>query len=96
MLIIPAYNQPTKLKDPRNADFFSGIKSVWLGAIDIKKEGHWIAPSNRKKITYSNWRNGEPNNGGGKEHCAEYATNGRSPIWTYNQCTEKLQFVCRY
>lgn len=47
-----------------NRLYVLGMKSVWLGFTDIQKEGHWIALSNRTKITYYNWKRGEPNNAG--------------------------------
>lgn len=63
------------------------MKDVWLGFTDIQKKGHWIALSNRQKITYSNWRRGERNNFGGNQHCAAYALKG--PGWIDYKCTEK-------
>lgn len=70
------------------------MNSVWLGFTDIQKEGHWIALSNRTKMTYSSWKRGEPNNAGGKEHCAVYTTEALG--WIDYNCTGKLQFVCKY
>lgn len=74
---------------------FPGMQiGVWLGFTDIQKEGHFKALSNGKKITYSNWRKGEPNNDHGKEDCVVYQID--IPGWNDYICGEKLQFVCKY
>lgn len=79
-------------------DLFLRLKGmnsgVWLGFTDIQKKGNWVALSNRKKITYTNWRKGEPNNANGKQHCVVYATD--IPGWVDHVCKVKLQFVCKY
>lgn len=79
-------------------DLFLRLKGmnsgVWLGFTDIQKKGNWIALSNRKKVTYTNWRKGEPNNANGKQHCVVYTTD--VPGWMDHGCKVKLQFVCKY
>lgn len=54
----------------RNQDY-------WIGLDDLEDEGEfrWVDGS---PVTLSNWARGEPNNAGGREHCAHFwARNGQ-------------------
>ncbi|XP_055998822.1 CD209 antigen-like protein B [Ostrea edulis] len=66
---------------------------VWMGASDILKENKFLKLSNARKIKYTNWNKGEPNNASKKEHCVEWVGNGK---WNDNSCGKKNFFVCEH
>ena len=41
-----------------------------LGITDENSEGNWVLQSSGEGLTYTNWAENEPNNAGGREHCA--------------------------
>ena len=52
----------------------------------------WRFSSDETKVSYFNWRNGEPNNGGGNEDCVViYRSDGKM---NDGPCTHKTSFVC--
>ena len=93
-----------KLFEPKNAAINTdiaakakakGIKhGPWIGIHDINDENNFVYASNNAiKISWTNWKNGEPNNSGGKEDCVQLSTtNGK---WNDNNCNRQLQFVCK-
>uniref|UniRef100_A0A8D8NAE4 Perlucin n=1 Tax=Culex pipiens TaxID=7175 RepID=A0A8D8NAE4_CULPI len=72
---------------------------VWLGASDLANEGyfHWHATG--KRVFYSNWADGQPNNLGGGEHCMEATMIGDTYygfkwLWNDLNCSAAQYFVC--
>ena len=69
--------------------------SFWLGIYDkdnLGQEGEFRYKSDEGKLTYENWRSGEPNNLE-KEHCAsvDIHENGR---WNDITCDNEIPFIC--
>ncbi|XP_038600336.1 mannose-binding protein C-like [Tachyglossus aculeatus] len=66
---------------PKNAEENRAIqalgkkKRVFLGLTDEKTEGKYLSMTG-EKVTYTNWRSGEPNNAGGKENCVTMLEDG--------------------
>lgn len=68
-------------------------RQVWLGASDVQHEGRFISVSDAEGLRYSHWVRGQPDNLGGREHCATY--------WIQNKgmndapCNNKYNYVCK-
>lgn len=69
------------------------MSKVWMGASDILKENKFLKLSNARKIKYTNWNKGEPNNVAKKEHCVEWWDNGK---WNDISCGKKNFFICEH
>ncbi|KAM9786227.1 galactose-specific lectin nattectin-like [Neosynchiropus ocellatus] len=65
-------------------------KRIWAGGYDATKNGVWLW-SDGSDFNYSNWGKGEPNNGGGTEHCMELNWRGNP---NDHQCHHKKPFMC--
>lgn len=66
----------------------------WLGARE-KTRGNWRWYHSDKPVGYTNWRVGEPNNGGGDENCAHMIWVFR---WEWNDVSclkTKACFICQ-
>ncbi|XP_062610422.1 perlucin-like protein [Saccostrea cucullata] len=66
---------------------------VWLGASDIQHEGEFVSVSNGERLHYSHWLRGQPNNSGGREHCATYWIPRRG--MNDSPCNVKYNYVCK-
>nr|XP_033485544.1 galactose-specific lectin nattectin-like [Epinephelus lanceolatus] len=65
---------------------------TWVGAHDTTKEGVWMWSDGSKYTNFNGlWGPGEPNNGGGKEHCMEMNYRGKP---NDNACTIKKPYFC--
>lgn len=66
---------------------------AWIGAHDHFEEDDWVTVNGEtlKNSGYSNWRNNESNNLGGKQHCAVLVK--LDDIDDY-VCTELQYFFC--
>ena len=92
-----------KLFEPKNAAINNDIAAKakakglkhgpWIGIHDINDENNFVYASNNAiKISWTNWKNGEPNNSGGKEDCVQLSTtNGK---WNDNNCLKKFNYIC--
>ncbi|KAK1879694.1 Lactose-binding lectin l-2 [Dissostichus eleginoides] len=72
-----------KLSDPAE-----GI--TWIGLSDIYEQGRWVW-SDGCAAKYFFWKQGEPNNQGGNEHCV---FNNWSGKWNDTPCSLTLPSVC--
>ncbi|XP_030838498.1 asialoglycoprotein receptor 2-like, partial [Strongylocentrotus purpuratus] len=43
----------------------------WINCNDLEEEGTWKCQDGADNVEYRNWRNRQPDNSGGSEHCAE-------------------------
>ncbi|XP_077310053.1 collectin-43-like [Lithobates pipiens] len=93
-------NRGGQLAVPRTPEENQAILSLrkqvnqhtFMGINDLEKEGDFRDLSG-EAIKYFNWRAGEPNNLGGKEHCVEIWDDGR---WNDENCSSKRFFVCEF
>ena len=74
--------------------------SFWIGATDVSVEGTfvWLDGTGNIDDIYSNWDDGEPNNGNSIEDCSIMLTDG---TWNDLSCSHsrsdwQKQFVCNY
>ncbi|TMW49790.1 hypothetical protein DOY81_005147, partial [Sarcophaga bullata] len=64
----------------------------WLGGSDLGHYGQWVWVSNGESVEhFTKWRQGEPNNVYGNEHCIELLSDGQ---WNDNNCNLKRKFIC--
>lgn len=71
---------------------FLGYGHVWLGLIDVSREGRYVYSSTGVKPRYLNWHRTEPAGGKG-ENCAVLVTTQR--VWHDYPCTSKMSYVCK-
>ena len=80
--------------------FWLYIIRAWIGIHDIgdakDKEGNFRCIADEKKIAFTSWHSGEPNNWGKGEDCTEiYFSNwGPKRQWNDIACSHKKPFVC--
>ncbi|XP_047560184.1 low affinity immunoglobulin epsilon Fc receptor isoform X3 [Lutra lutra] len=66
-------------------------KGTWIGLRDLDREGEFIW-MDKEPLNYSNWRPGEPNNGGQGEDCVMMQGSGQ---WNDAFCGSRLDgWVC--
>jgi len=63
----------------------------WLGGL---KDGSWTWTDSRR-WDYTEWKEGEPNNAGGTEHCLEDLYENGWVGWNDRPCSEIRRFVCK-
>ncbi|XP_046350294.2 perlucin-like [Haliotis rufescens] len=66
---------------------------TWIDGSDLYTEGEWFWMDSQKIFTYTNWIPGQPDNGGGTEHCA-HLNKRYGYKWNDHDCTVKLNFLC--
>ncbi|GDX78720.1 hypothetical protein LBMAG42_05310 [Deltaproteobacteria bacterium] len=81
-----------------DAQFFAEAQATsagnwWFGLNDRAAEGVY-AWDGGSDSPYTNWRAGEPNDFGGSEDCAWYATTGGGE-WNDKDCSAMAYFVCQ-
>ncbi|XP_063417332.1 perlucin-like, partial [Mytilus trossulus] len=65
----------------------------WLGGTDEQKEGVWIWSHSQNLITFTDWREGEPNNYNGNEHCLSLKE-ASGYAWNDGPCQNLMPFIC--
>jgi hypothetical protein len=83
-LAVPADAQ----EDGEIADHLDG--NAYLGYSDLAFEGRFLGIDG-KVPGYTNWNDGEPNDSGGNEDCAEIYGSG---AWNDRNCADAMSFVC--
>ena len=69
---------------------------IWIGLSDEAVEGKFVWVKSGRAVKYTNWADGEPNNGAdlGDETCVHMYTGRRR--WNDLFCNEMFYFVCEY
>ncbi|XP_052691257.1 perlucin-like protein isoform X2 [Crassostrea angulata] len=67
------------------------IVGYWIDFTDIGTEGKWVTLSTGKS-EYTRWHSGQPDNSGGKQHCAY--NNYVKGSWDDVSCKTAIQVVC--
>ena len=64
----------------------------WIGLNDRRNESQfvWSDGTPYNASVYSNWRQGEPNDGGGAEDCVELFRTS----WNDNECHDEYGYIC--
>ncbi|KAL1280679.1 hypothetical protein QQF64_015279 [Cirrhinus molitorella] len=63
---------------------------IYIGATDIKKEGHFVDMSDQP-LTFTNWKEKEPNDYKGEEDCTVMYKSG---VWNDINCNSDWHVVC--
>ncbi|XP_039510609.1 mannose-binding protein A-like isoform X2 [Pimephales promelas] len=63
---------------------------VYVGATDRQKEGNFV-DMNGQPLTFTNWKENEPNNHNGAEDCTVIYKNG---VWNDINCSSEWHVVC--
>ncbi|XP_062550755.1 low affinity immunoglobulin epsilon Fc receptor-like [Armigeres subalbatus] len=86
------------VKFTKRTDKFSNASRFWIGASDLAEEGVYTWVSSSRLVTFTNWAEGEPNNGNQSEHCIEMIHNTYvNRIWQWNDIDCRgfqAYFVC--
>ncbi|KAF5911155.1 hypothetical protein HPG69_019520, partial [Diceros bicornis minor] len=82
---------------PRNAEEDKAIHKVareeaFLGITDEDTEGQFVDLAGRR-LTYQNWKNGEPNDANSGEDCVALQSDGK---WNDVSCSSSLFAVCEF
>ncbi|TMW51246.1 hypothetical protein DOY81_003677 [Sarcophaga bullata] len=75
----------SQLSDYLNANYPPG-NLWWISGSDIDQEGVFYWYRTGERFTYANWSPGQPDNGGGNEHCVH--------LWSRNAKYEMNDWVC--
>lgn len=66
----------------------------WTSGNDLIEEGNWNWLSTGKKMIYTNWHVGQPDNAFGGEHCMNMWRSGDLFTWNDNSCRNKCYYIC--
>ena len=70
--------------------------NMWIGCNDLTSTGSFVWIHNNQSVSFTNWQEGEPNNGGQVyiEHCCMigYFKKG---LWNDFPCDYNLKFICK-
>ncbi|XP_046339589.2 perlucin-like [Haliotis rufescens] len=64
-----------------------------LGATDLNIEGRWLWEGQRR-MGYTHWSPGQPDNNGGTEHCLEIRRDFGNYLWNDFVCDHPSHFIC--
>ncbi len=68
--------------------FLNDLPHYWIGLSDEAKEGTFVWQHSFEEAVYTNWANGQPDNGGGDENCGEvhFFWDELQHSWNDEQC----------
>lgn len=69
----------------------SAFPEAWLLGTDAETEGTWTWAG--PPLSYTQWRSGEPSNGGGNENCMVMIANAGGS-WDDRACNTTLSYIC--
>ena len=71
---------------------------VWTGLNDLDIEGVFVLPSTGLEPAYTNWKrqDGEPDNKGDIQHCANKVQPSNNGQWKDSPCGNIMEFFCEY
>ena len=100
--VVYCQSKGQKLAEPKSAKAYHETrevakslgKSAWIGIDDKLQEGQFTYASDGSPVTYTNWKNGNPNNADGDENCVKY---GKDLDYTWNDvtCSQKNRIICQ-
>ncbi|XP_006818100.2 C-type lectin mosGCTL-1-like [Saccoglossus kowalevskii] len=90
LAVIRSHQDNSDVKDLLSQD----IGNVWIGVNDLYNEGTYKYVTGRD-ATYTNWRDGEPSDGSGRENCVEMSYEYDFK-WNDCPCTLTRNYVCEY
>ncbi|XP_053391124.1 CD209 antigen-like protein C [Mercenaria mercenaria] len=68
-------------------------RNIWVGITDRNAEGQWTGVRNGKRVEFTHWDSGQPNNfAANDEDCAVMYSNGK---WHDYECSHTSAFVCK-
>jgi len=71
------------VREKRFITLTPGDRSFWIGLTDIFQEGNFVWVTG-EKVTYTNWYDGQPSNGGKIEHFAHISPTSYKRKWNDN------------
>lgn len=66
----------------------------WLSGSDLNKQSDWYWYSTGKRISYTNWSSGQPDNAGGIEHCMNLWYMNNKHEMNDLDCNRDIFFIC--
>ena len=70
----------------------NSINDLFIDGTDVTSEGTFVSSVTGAALSYTNWRDGEPNDAGDGEDCINM--HGASGLWNDYSCTKSLPTVC--
>ncbi|XP_022098506.1 alpha-N-acetylgalactosamine-specific lectin-like [Acanthaster planci] len=72
----------------------TAFDTVYMGLTDRQEEGNfvWLDGSG---LSYTNWKDGEPNNTNRDESCAGLLSGPSSQYWEVVPCSREYVFICK-
>ena len=70
-----------------------GQVTVWMGLFRRHDGSGWLW-TDGTPVDFTNWRDGEPNNADGGEHCGSLYMPDEGE-WNDDTCSDKLFFLCQ-
>lgn len=65
----------------------------WIGLTDRASEGNFVW-ANGEPVTFTKWREGEPSNSNGVEHCVEFYPPNLLFTWNDVNCALTIPYLC--
>ncbi|XP_033102554.1 alpha-N-acetylgalactosamine-specific lectin-like [Anneissia japonica] len=72
----------------------SSNRAYWIGLSDIAEEGTYVWSDSDTVASYTNWKQGEPNNAGNEDCGHVTKSNDEILLWNDTECYHTLSFVC--
>ena len=83
------------IQDSQTNNFLKEITSSPIWTSGRKQGSHWEW-ADGSRISYKNWKSGEPNNYADGEHCLEFNVQYRRGKWNDRHCPYKMCTICQY